>query len=844
MQMYRCLLFLSFFLFHLNGFTQSSYNYQSLDITQPIKFSGRSITFSGDTILLGPRAFFIDGNLPDSIVRQYPYVFNSVKTAAAHLTNGNEETPMMVYLAPWVYWIDNPDDSLVRVPKPGVNTPYGMEISCEWLHFKGLNSHPENIVLAANRGQTIGAKGNFTMFKFSGNGISSENLSFGNYCNVDLSFPLRPALGRAKRAAAIVQAQLIHCNADKVLARNTRFISRLNLCPFAGAKRILFDHCHFECTDDALCSTGVYLNSSFDFYSSKPFYNTNGTGAVLLNCDVHSLGGKQQYFTKAGGQLAVVNSRFAGDANTYWGWQDVVSKQTRNYQVNNTINKAKLMIGSHDTASTIHMEGKEILDAYLFIHDGAVVYNTYNLLRGDDDWDPMGIRHLVMAAEKANHTSYSGIAIQLTVTPNRAVLETNKNTAVLEARLFRFGNYIAKPETIFWKVDTMNQAIVKLEVSADGQRCRVIPTNQTDNGRFVVVTAFTASGLEGASVLQVLSPILDAPGFISKPSLRLLKDGSINLAYTLNNKYADESEIRWFRCQDSNGRNGIEVAVTRNGQPLKNYTLSAGDIGYWLGATVAPKNQRSRPGQVQQVVLHDPIAAKNIKTNLCRINIDFEQQSLRNQPLALPGFFTFSNASLSEPDPGYNTDTTKDAWYFGEGADGAAGMTGLLQGRHARMLYTPRGASFGDMDLNLTVAPFKTAGQGFSVAGLYMDVLIKFDAGTLSGYALRFIRTTKYGNAVDCMLMKYTNGKALAVTSPITTNAYRTPCFIKLSTVGSMLRATVHTNSPEAATNGAVQKEVLLETSIIPGNYGGFGIEYHGGSPTMINKMIANWAPR
>ena len=103
---------------------------------------------------------------------------------------------MVLHLAPWVYWIDDPDDTSVRVPKPGANAPYGMEIACEWLHFRGLNRDPQKVVLASNRGQTIGAKGNFTMFKFIGNGTSSENLTFGNYCNVDLEFPLKPALGR------------------------------------------------------------------------------------------------------------------------------------------------------------------------------------------------------------------------------------------------------------------------------------------------------------------------------------------------------------------------------------------------------------------------------------------------------------------------------------------------------------------------------------------------------------------------------------------------------------------------------------------------------------------------
>ena len=65
-----------------------------------------------------------------------------------------------------------------------------------------------------NRGQTQGAVGNFTMFHFSGDNISILNITLGNYCNVDLTYPLNPKLNRKKRNDAIVQAQLAICNGD------------------------------------------------------------------------------------------------------------------------------------------------------------------------------------------------------------------------------------------------------------------------------------------------------------------------------------------------------------------------------------------------------------------------------------------------------------------------------------------------------------------------------------------------------------------------------------------------------------------------------------------------------
>lgn len=810
--------------------------YRPLDAKQPVHFFGNRIVFRGDTVILGPKAFFIDGRLPDSTVARYPFVFNSVNKAALHLTNGTEGAPMVLYLAPWVYWIDDPDDPAVRMPKEG-STPYGLVIQCEWLKFQGLTDNPENVVLACNRGQTIGAQGNFTMFRFIGQGTASENITFGNYCNVDLAYPLKPELGRPKRASAVVQAQLIHCNGDKIVARNTRFISRLNLCPFVGGKRVLFDRCHFECTDDALCGTGVYLNSTLDFYSSKPFYATSGTGAVLLNCDIRLYGSGPQYFTKARGQVAVVDCRFTSPSDPYIGWQDVVPPETRNYQYNVTLNGRPLLIGKATPASTVNMSGKPVLTVYRFEHTGKVVYNTYALLRGVDDWDPMGIKPLVIKDGPP-----TGIPVQLTVSASSTVIETKKNEAQLTAKLMRFGNVVFSGEPAQWTVSPKDKALVQLKVSVDGSICTVVPANATNETRQVIVNAFTASGLQGAAALTVSPPVLPAPALSTKPTLSVAGNGTVHVNYALAGTYADQSDVRWYRCRDAAGNGAVEVAVSRFNQPLRNYTLLAGDVGWFLAASVAPKNIRSETGDAVRTVMTKPVSAAEVKTSAAVLSTDFKNLSTKNQPAVLPGFWTLDYPETADKDPRNNTNKDRDAWYYGEGADGAAGLEGLLQGRSARLLYTPVGDGFGNMKLTLTVAPFKTAGQGFSVAHLYMDVLIKADAKTRSGYGLRTIRTTKYGDAVDCLLVKYEDGKAIPISEPVSTSAFRTFCTFTVEATGSKLTAHVTSSAPdELPARAEVLKEVTLESTIAPNAFGGIGIEYNGGSPTLIKTLKVEW---
>lgn len=65
--------------------------------------------------------------------------------------------------------------------------------------------------------------------------------------------------------SAITQAHVAYCHGDKIVADNVHFISRLNMNPLNGAKRILFNKCHMESTDDALTEQGFIWIVHFIF---------------------------------------------------------------------------------------------------------------------------------------------------------------------------------------------------------------------------------------------------------------------------------------------------------------------------------------------------------------------------------------------------------------------------------------------------------------------------------------------------------------------------------------------------------------------------------------------------
>lgn len=820
-----------------------------VSLNKDLVFKGNHIVYKGEKIELGPKSFYIDGQLTNEETAKYNYVYNSINEASKHLTNGTEASPMTLYIAPWVYWIDNPDDPEIRLPKTIEGTPFGLEISCEWLRFQGFSDDAQDVVLACNRGQTMGAKGNFTMLNIKGEGVNAENITFGNYCNIDLIYPLNPKLNREKRSSAIVQGQLIFSNGDKVFARNSRFVSRLNTGPFWGSKRTLFDLCHFESTDDALNGTAVYLNCTLGIYSSKPFGHTSGTGAVFLNCDIQSFTREKQYFVKGTGPVAAIDTRFTAESLDYIGWRDIPETEARYYQYNISLKSKPILLSIDIPNTTVDMTGKTILDAYRFEFNNAVVYNTYNLLRGNDNWDPMGIKAIVEKAEKETGKNYSSIPTQLMVKSTKKVLETGKNGVTLEATVNRFGNYEVKGEKVSWKIAPEYQSLVKLRVTEDG-KCTVIPTNTGNETKEVIVTVSTASGLEAASLFQISTSFIAPPTFTTLPKISKNKDGKLQLNYALDMSFEDESLVSWYRCLDAKGTHPIEITVSRNKKPLKTYELSSGDVGYYIMASVSPKHLRCQAGTAKTVVFKDVISKKDVKESTILVP-NLENMSAIYQPEILSGFWTLDSFAPADTlEHNWTANNSQDPWYYGNGVNGAANDVGFIQAsKGARMRYTPVGNIFGDIKISFTAVPAKTAGQGFSSARTqYMDIGIKMDTKEINGYALRIIRTTKYSDAVDFILMKYQNGIATPISKSVSTSCYRPNCVISIEVKNKKLIVQAQNTLDYFSETypAEVVKIVHLEAQIIPNTFGGISFQHTGtidSGATLIKDLKLEWKP-
>lgn len=828
--------------------------YTPMDSSDPVEFGGTYIKYQGETIQLSETAIYLDGSLSDELAAQYPYVYNDITKAlsADALKNGTADKPMTVYVAPYVYWIDDPAATDTVQKTEGYSVPYGMVVNSEYLTIKGLTGNPDNVVLAGNRGQSHASNGNYTMFRFNCSGaLTVKNITIGNYCSVDLDYPLMSELNQAKRTETITQAQLADVSGDKMFADNCNFISRLNLDPINGASRSLYNNCHFESTDDALNANAVYVGCDFDFYGNRPLYSSYGTGSTFLgctfNCKILNVEAEPtQFFTKEGGTITAVDCVYNSNLSVpiSIGWTKTPSTSLKCYQSNIIHNGQSITIGGEGAKETVDMTGKSVLDAYKVVSGGKTYYNTYNLLKGSDDWDPLGVRDVIKAAGQDT------VATQLSITSDVTEIESGKETASIGGTVNYFYGTNDTTQKITYSVSDEDKAYVKLTDNGDGT-CKVEGTNNDDAARKVIINASTESGLEAAVGITVKPSKIEAPAFTKAPVITNDGQGSLKVDYSLDlGSREDMSAISWYRCTDAEGSNPILVAVTRNDSPEYTYKLTAGDIGYYIMAKVESKNIRSDYGTPVNTVYDKAIGVKDVRSK--NLSTDFSNFPNIKQSEIKAGFWTvdYNRPADTESFGSWQGADTEEPWKYGTTGNGCVGA-GLYEGTQgSRLMYTPVEGTYGDMSLKLVVDPAKTAGQGFGSAGQYMDVLLKFDTSTLTGYGLRIIRTKASSNAVTFVLVKYDNGAVTEISDKVIASCYATGCTISLKAESNKLTAHVETPTEQLADQAAkgYPHVVDLTADIEANSFGGVAIQHTGtvGSggwqnTTMLHNLDITW---
>jgi hypothetical protein len=396
----------------------------------------------------------------------------------------------------------------------------------------------------------------------------------------------------------------------------------------------------------------------------------------------------------------------------------------------------------------------------------------------------------------------------------------------------------------------------------------------------VVAEAASDLGLRAAMVFKVRPPQMPAPG-LEKPSLRLDPQSGIFYAdYSLKPRpgtkggtdLCDQSLITWYQSDDATGTNSIPLAVSRLGQPEKSYAPRPGDMNKFIYATIQPKYSISAAGAVSEPIFFErPLSKDDIK-EAARFTTTFQNfPASLNEGKAYPvttarpgcwtmdgfkplagsqpqGCITKNASGKYVPESGdgsnppqvwsleYNTagssTTDNDCWAFGADWHNPQNLGFMPSKKGARLYYTPLEHNCGNMRLSLSLSPEKTAGQGFGGANQWMDIGVKFNTQTMSGYALRIMRIGKISNAVAADLVAYKNGVVSYLTHKrdttdlndidahtIATTAFRPPCRITIAYTESRLSADITTTAaqtPEQKAAGyeaETHLEALCETS-------------------------------
>lgn len=778
------------------------------------------IQYHGKTIELNDHALYVNAKLKKANLG--PYTFNTLQELAANAKSGTESTPTVVYLEPDVYWTDDPKDSNAD------NHLIGLVMPQAYMTMIGLSDNPEHTIIAGNRGQMAGSRGNWNVIGL-GNGFHAYNITFGNYCNVDLVYGPDPSKNHPKRQTTITQAQTITNagteKADKWLFKNCRFVSFLNL--LAGrAHREFFDKCFFQCTDDAIGSgdVTVYRNCTFNFYANHPSPGGSTIIQAYLGCRfigmLRDAGANSTiFYAKRNAAFPTIDGVFTGNL-TRLEWTDNLNDDVRQYVYHNTLHGKPVAISAARPELSVTLT-PETLKPYKV----GTEYNIYNLLREDDDWDPAG--------QKTKLAAYANLPYRLILRAANPKLKTEEATTVSYAI---YPERVKASTPIKWSVS--DPKILSLTVNDNGT-VTVTGHNATENTQRAYVQALTAGGIVGAAYIDVLANPLPAPALTNKLKVNEPANGSVSVDYALNlGKRADQSLISWYRATSPEGTDTIPVAVSRLNKPLKAYPLTTGDVGYYLVAKLEPKHATSLTGNAVTAISRK-ITDKDVLTK--NIHTDFQNIAVQRSTSVRDGWWTldtFHPADLGSefnwpPGPG-------NAWTYGLGDDGTADRYGLITvSRGARLLYAQAG-TYGDMSVTVNMSPHKRSGQGFgSATGQFADVYIKFDAKTLTGYGLRIQRTPAYGEGVKLTLYKFMNGVGTPISKEVYSSAFVPGCTVKLSVKGTQLSAHVTSTTPQQQ----VQKEeglvhdVNLTAAIDKNTFGGAGLQ-HTGTVSPGNRLM------
>ena len=234
-------------------------------------------------------------------------------------------------------------------------------------------------------------------------GFHAENITIANYAQEDLVYPRDPSQNISKRIDSKNHAEVLTASTrgvDRMYFRNVRFVGYLNMMAGFSPRRAYFKDCFFQCTDDSIFGGGVnvYENCTFHHFGNHPTWSGAAAGGInaLLGCHLVGMPQMSHPFlslaknaspgngAQASAIYAVIDCDFSGRIASV-EWENHVREDARYAVHGNTLGGKPLVISPAAPQLSVEYDG-EALKAFKVGDE----YNVYNLLKGEDGWDPKG----------------------------------------------------------------------------------------------------------------------------------------------------------------------------------------------------------------------------------------------------------------------------------------------------------------------------------------------------------------------------------------------------------------------------------------------------------------------
>ncbi|HEY4381079.1 MAG TPA: pectinesterase family protein [Acidobacteriaceae bacterium] len=762
--------------------------------------------------------------------------FKTLQAAYAAAPAGTPEKPTVIGIKPDVY--------LMHVDE---SAPYSLQVTKNYITILGLTDDRRKVVLADNRGNKEGATNNGFIFDINATGFTMMNLTVVNYANLDYEYPGDPSKNLKKRSDVITQAVAIQMQGDKHVYSHVAFLSRLDTT-FIRTTRSYFTNVFIEGTDDFLGggTVGVFKDSEIYFPTGNGVMSASGL--TFINTVFKASRGLE-FYKGFGSPDTLIDCTMPVDTPsspvTWMAW-DVLPVHQNLYSLTYHVKDASgkpMRIKDKIKGAPTYTLSRELSD------QEVKAFNPWNLLRAAlpngpvDDWDPANVRAQyesnssdvfrmsISGPPPAGDVPGGGPFVSRAVSPT---VRTGGATATVTANILPAR---AKDTPITWST-TSDMATLS---STTGNKVTISGNNKTGRAEYVAINAKAANGFYVTVHAYVEPAFVDPPKFTSQPAIATPADGKAAVHYALAlGGHEDQSLITWSECDDAACANPRKVAVSRGNQPLRSYTLTAGDIGKYLHVSIRPKHNISDPGPDVTATAAKPITAAEVK--LAVVDPNFRNFVETESPAFVNGEWTLV---------GTWTSVTGDSLVNGyglrvSGLMGAAPNRGFGGGAappppdpnaprvpnpYAALIYN-HDEPTADMQMKVVMSPEKTAGQGFGIAGSpddiprveRSDIFIKYDPRTKNGYSLRFWRTIQAADKCMFQLYKIENGVGHPVNSQQQlTGVFKPNTTILLSIVGSKF-----TVKGSNTTDG---ETLSLEGTVAPNPYGSAGVYWSGSVP-------------